>query len=135
MDIHRAQGNEGILELTDPKEVVIYPKGHWMADFYIEFTHDKYGNHEEVIKKSRASSLFWRFPSRNHLTHNIFDKPSRVKRNGFPSVMMPIGETVLRFSLKDAESVIASLFFARELSCRRTQRSTDSVGNYAILLN
>ena len=53
MDIHRAQGNEGILELTDPKEVVDLSKaGHWMADFYIEFTHDKYGNHEDVIKKS-----------------------------------------------------------------------------------
>ena len=110
MDIHRAQGNEGILELTDPKEVVIYPKGHWMADFYIELTHDKYGNHEDVIKKSKGSSLFWRFPNRNHLTRQMFNKHSRIKRNGLPSVMMQKGEKVLRFTLEEAESVVQSLF-------------------------
>ena len=127
MDIHSIQGNEGILELTVPKELAQRNiNGHWMADFYIEFTHDRYGNHEDVIKRLDRSSLFWRFPNRNHLTHHIFDRPSRVKRNGFPSVMMPIGETVLRFSLEDAESVVASLFWrenrpADEHSDPRTQ--------------
>ena len=112
MDIHGTQGNEGILELTEPKDLAQRNvNGHWMADFYIEFTHDRYGNHEDVIKRLDRNSLFWRFPNRNHLTHHIFDKPSRVKRNGFPSVMMPIGETVLRFNLEDAESVVASLFW------------------------
>ena len=112
MDIHRTQGNEGILELTEPKELAQgNVSGHWMADFYIEFTHDRYGNHEDVIRRLDRSSLFWRFPNRNHLTHQMFDKPSRVKRNGFPSVMIPIGETMLRFSLEDAESVVASLFW------------------------
>ena len=112
MDIHRAQGNEGILELTDPKEVAIYPKGHWMTDFHIEFTHDKYGNNEDVIRRGKGSSLFWKFPNRNHLAHHIFDKPSRVKRNGFPSVMMQKGGKVLRFTLEGAESVVASLFWS-----------------------
>ena len=127
MDIHRTQGNEGILELTEPKELAQgNVSGHWMADFYIEFTHDRYGNHEDVIRRLDRSSLFWRFPNRNHLTHQIFDKPSRVKRNGFPSVMMPIGETVLRFSLEDAESAVTSLFWrenrpADEHSDPRTQ--------------
>ena len=112
MDIHRAQGNEGILELIDPKEVAIYPKGHWMADFYMEFTHNKYGNHEDVIKKSKGSSLLWRFPNRNHLTRSLFNKLSRIKRNGFPTVVMQKGEKVLRFTLEEAESVVASLFWS-----------------------
>ena len=114
MDIHRTQGNEGILELTEPKEFVQHDvNGHWMADFYVEFIHDRYGNHEDVIKRLDRSSLFWRFPNRNHLTHHIFDKPSRVKQNGFPSVMMRIEERVLHFTLEDAESVVASLFWRK----------------------
>ena len=127
MDIHRTQGNEGLLELTEPKELAQRNVGgHWMADFYIEFTHDRYGNHEDVIKRLDRSSLFWRFPNRNHLTHHIFDKPSRVKQNGFPSVMMRIEERVLHFTLEDAESVVASLFWrknrpADEHSDPRTQ--------------
>ena len=110
MDIHRTQGNEGILELTDPKEVAIYPKGHWMADFHIEFTHDKYGNNEDVIKRGKGSALYWKFPNRNHLTRYMFNRHSRVKQNGFPSVMMQKGEKVLRFTLEEAESVVQSLF-------------------------
>ena len=127
IDIHRVQGNEGILKLTEPKELAQGTvSGHWMADFHVEFTHDRYGNHEDVIRRLDRNSLFWRFPNRNHLMHQMFDKPSRVKRNGFPSVMMPIGETVLRFSLEDAESVVASLFWrenrpADEHSDPRTQ--------------
>ena len=112
MDIHRIQGNEGILELSDPKEVAIYPKGHWMADFHIEFIHDKYGNNEDVIKRGKGSSLFWKFPDRNHLTRHLFNKRSRVKQNGFPSVMMRIEERVLHFTLEDAESVVKSLFWS-----------------------
>ena len=112
MDIHRTQGNEGILELTAPKEVAVYPKGHWMADFHIEFTHDKYGNNEDVIKRGKGSSLFWKFPNRNHLTRHLFDKRSRIKQNGFPSVMMQKGEKVLRFTIEAAESVVASLFWS-----------------------
>ena len=133
MDIHRAQGNEGILELTNPKEVAIYPKGHWMVDFYMEFTHDKYGNHEDIIKKSKGSSLFWRFPNRNHLTRYMFNRHSRVKQNGFPSVMMQKGEKVLRFTLEDAESVVASLFWSSNYPAHehdpRTQLATSPLYN------
>ena len=133
MDIHRIQGNEGILELSDPKEVAIYPKGHWMVDFYMEFTHDKYGNHEDIIKRSKGSSLFWRFPNRNHLTRYMFNRHSRVKQNGFPSVMMQKGEKVLRFTLEDAESVVASLFWSSNYPAHehdpRTQLATSPLYN------
>ena len=59
----------------------------------------------------------------------MFDKLCRVKRNGFPSVMMPIGKQVLRFTLEDAESVVASLFYRNnrpihEHSDSRTQLET-----------
>ena len=104
------QGNEGILELIEPKGLTQRGlAGHWMVDLYIEFTHDMYGDNEYVIKIP-GETLFWRFPNQNHLMHEIFDKPSRVKRNGFPSIMMQSGKKVLTFTLKEAESVVASLF-------------------------
>ena len=110
MDIHRVQGNEGILELAEPKGIA--PRdgdGHWMADFYIEFIPDKYENREDTVSMA-PKTLFWRLPNRNYLTRFMFDKPSRIKQNGIPSVMMRIGERVLRFTLEDAESIVASLF-------------------------
>ncbi len=110
IDIHRVQGNEGILELTEPKGLTQHGlAGHWMSDFYIEFTHDMYEDQDCAIKIP-GQTLFWRFPNRNHLTRRMFDKPSRVKRDGFPSVMLQRGEGVLRFTLEDAESIVASLF-------------------------
>ena len=110
IDIHRAQGNTDIVELTEPKGLAQHDtNGHWMADFYIEFNHERYGDHEDVVI-TVGKTLFWRFPNRNHLMRYMFDKPSRVKQNGFPSVLMRIGKQVLRFTLEDAESVVASLF-------------------------
>ena len=39
IEIHRGQGNTNILELTEPKGLSQRDlDGHWMADFYIEFT-------------------------------------------------------------------------------------------------
>ena len=110
IDIHRVQGNKGILELTEPKGITQRGlAGHWLIDLYVEFTHDMYEDNEYVIKML-GKPLFWRFPNRNHLMHGMFNKSSRVKRNGFPSVMMQRGKKVLRFTLKEAKSVIASLF-------------------------
>ena len=110
MDIHRAQGNEAILELVEPKELSQSGlAGHWMADFYIEFVHNRHENREDGTMVA-PKSLYWRFPNRNHLAHRMFDKPSRIRRNGFPSVMMQREETVLRLKLADAASVVTSLF-------------------------
>lgn len=110
MEIHRTQGNEAVLELAEPKELSQHGLvGHWMADFYIEFVHDRYENREDTVMMV-PETLYWRFPNRNHLAHSMFGKPSRIRRNGFPSVMMQIGEKVLRVALADADSVIACLF-------------------------
>ena len=112
IDIHRVQGNKGILELTEPKGITQRGlAGHWMIDFYVEFTHDMYEDNEYVIKMP-GKTLFWRFPNRNHLMHGMFNKSSRVKRNGFPSVMMQRDKKVLRFTLREAESIVASLFYS-----------------------
>lgn len=111
MDIHRVHSDKEILELIEPRGLV--PRdvdGHWMADFHIEFTHGRYGHRNDVIKEPDESFLFWQFPNRNHLTRLMFDKPSRVRRNGFPSVMMRVGENVLCFTLEDAESLVVALF-------------------------
>ena len=110
IDIHRMQGDEGIFELTEPKGIAQHGlAGHWMVDFYIEFVHDMYEDNEYVIKIP-DKTLFWRFPNQNHLMYEMFDKPRRVKRNGFPSIMMQSGKQVLRFVPKEAKSVLASLF-------------------------
>ena len=110
MDIHRTQGNEEILELAEPKGLAPHDgNGHWMADFYIEFISDRYSNQEDV-GMTATPSLYWRLPNRNHLAFDMFDKPSRIRRNGFPSVMMQMEERVLRLKLTDADSVVTSLF-------------------------
>ena len=128
IDIHRAQGNTDIIELTEPRGLAQHGiNGHWMADFHIEFTHDRYVNHEDM--RAGRTPFFWQFPNRNHLMRYMFDKPGRVKRNGFPSVMMPKGKKVLRFTLREADSVVASLFWRdnrpiHEHSDPRTQLAT-----------
>ena len=110
IDIHRAQGNKDIIELTEPKGLSQRGlAGHWMADFCIEFVHDEYENRDEVEMMTERT-LFWRLPNRNYLARYLFDKPSRIRRNGFPSVMVQIGENVLRLTLANAELVVASLF-------------------------
>ena len=113
IDIHRAQGNTDILELTEPNGLAQHDlDGHWMADFYIEFTHDRYGNKDDIIKRIDGDSLLWKLPNRNHLADGMFSKSSRIRQNGFPSALMKKGDQVLRLTLKGAESVVASLFYS-----------------------
>ena len=59
IEIHRGQGNTNILELTEPGGLSQRDlDGHWMADFYIEFTHDRYGNNDDVIKKMDVDTAY-----------------------------------------------------------------------------
>ena len=108
---HRAQGNQDILELTEPNGLDQYHSGgHWMADFYIEFTHNSDGNQMDVIRWINDISIFWKFPNRNHLTYKMFNRFSRIRQNGFPSALMKSGEKVLRLTLENPEVVVQSLF-------------------------
>ena len=112
IEVHRAQGNKDIFELTEPDGLAQRDMdGHWMADFYIEFTKDMYENHDQIIRSVGWDSFFWKIPNRNHLTYHMFDRFSRVRQNGFPSVMMKRSEKVLRFTLENPESTVASLFY------------------------
>ena len=109
----RAQGTQDILEVTEPSSLAQYNSdGHWMADFYIEFAHNRDGNQMDLIRWINNRSLFWKFPNRNHLTSNMFNRFSRIKQNGFPSALMKRGEKVLRLTLESPESVVASLFYS-----------------------
>ena len=111
-EIHRGQGNTNILELTEPNGLDQHDlNGHWMADFYIEFTHDKYGNNDDVIRRMDGPFLLWMLPNRNHLTYSMFDRFSRIRLNGFPSARMKRGEKVLKLTLTESESVVKSLFY------------------------
>ena len=113
IETHRAQGNQDILEVTEPNSLAQHDsEGHWMADFYIEFTHNRSGNHEDIIRRVDDTSSFWKFPNRNHLTSNMFNRFSRIKQNGFPSALMKRGEKVLKLMLESPESVVASLFYS-----------------------
>ena len=112
IEIHRGQGNTNILELTEPKGLSQRDlDGHWMADFYIEFIPDRYANHEDVRIRGVDNAFLWQFPNRNHLTYFMFDRFSRIRRNSFPSVLIKRGGKVLKLTLKEAESVVSSLFF------------------------
>lgn len=112
IEIHRGQGHTNILELTEPDELSQHDlDGRWMADFYIEFTHDLYGNNDDVIRRMDGNFLLWMFPSRNHLTYSMFDRLNRIRLNRFPSALMKRGEKVLKLTLDNPESVVSSLFF------------------------
>lgn len=112
IEIHRGQGSTNILELTEPNGLDQHDlNGHWMADFYIEFTHDRYGNNDDVIMRMDGHFLLWMLPSRNHLTYSMFDRFSRIKRNSFPSALMKRREKVLKLTLTESESVVKSLFY------------------------
>ena len=113
IEIHRGQGNTNILELTEPNGLAQGDlAGHWMADFYIEFTDDGNKNQDDVIRRMGRNPGFWKFPNRNHLTSNIFNRFSRIRQNGFPSALMKRGEKVFKLTLEGAESVVASLFYS-----------------------
>ena len=126
----RAQGTQDILEVTEPNGLAQYNSdGHWMADFYIEFTHDRYENQEDIIRRVDDRSSFWKFPNRNHLASNMFNRFSRIRQNGFPSALMKRGEKVLRLTLENPEAVVGSLFYSNnrfvyEDSDPRTQVAT-----------
>ena len=110
---HRAQGNQDILEVTEPNGLAQSDSdGHWMADFYIEFIHSRDGNQMDIIRWINDISLFWKFPNRNHLTYRMFNRFSRIRQNGFPSALMKRGEKVLRLTLESPELVVASLFYS-----------------------
>ncbi len=111
IETHRAQGTQNILELTEPNGLAQHDSdGHWMADFYIEFTHDRYGNKDDVIRRMDGHFLLWMFPNQNHLTYSMFNRFSRIKRDGFPSALMKRGEKILKLTLTESESVVNSLF-------------------------
>ena len=132
IEVHRAQGNKDIFELTEPNELAQQDSnGHWMVDFYIEYSKGVYENHEEIIINTDWDSFYWKLPKRNHLTERMFDRLSRVRQSGFPSVIMKREEKVLRFALENPETVVASLFYRNNRfvyaeSDPRTQLTTTS---------
>ena len=112
IEIHRGQGNTNILELTEPNGLAQRDlDGHWMADFYIEFVHNRYANHEDIKIRGNGYAFQWQFPNRNHLTYSMFDRFSRIRLNGFPSARMKRREKVLKLKLTASESVVKSLFY------------------------
>jgi hypothetical protein len=103
MDLYRATGNDEYIILNEPDVMEGVMAGeYWMADVYIQFR-------PEQVKDIAGMDFWWQFPQRNHLAYYIFRKPSRIRSDGFPSVLMRRGETILNIKLPDDHSIFLSL--------------------------
>jgi hypothetical protein len=104
MDLYRATGTTERLTLQEPDfpQGAGVPVGHWMADLYIEFRPERY-------PMIRGRSLWWQLPRLNILAWQIFQRPSRILRTRYPSVLMKWGEPRLDIALLDDLSVFAVL--------------------------
>lgn len=110
LELHTARTRTEQLQIEDPD----VPHGtmggeKWMADLYVEFEN----TNEHVISNS---TKWWQLPQKNHLLHNIFNKPARINRSRTFSVLnsrkvgdMTPGEHHLIIRLPDAQDVIRSL--------------------------
>lgn len=103
MDLYRATGSEEEIVLNEPNVLKWGMSGeHWMADVYIQFKPERYTNFI-------GNDLWWQLPQRNHLARRMFQKPSRIGLDGFPSVLMTRGGSTLSIKLPDEESVFRTL--------------------------
>ena len=102
-DLYRATGTTERLTLQEP-EVLQGPRRdeHWMADVYIEFRPERYPT-------IRGRPLWWQLPRVNALASRMFQHPSRILRNRYPSVLMQRGEPRLDITLLDDLSVFTVL--------------------------
>lgn len=103
MDLYRAAGTTERLTLQEP-DVLQGPHlgEHWMADLYIEFRPERYPT-------ISGRPLWWQLPRLNDLASRMFQRPSRILRTRYPSVLMKRGEPCLNITLPDDLSVFAML--------------------------
>ncbi|OCZ54295.1 hypothetical protein [Dehalobacter sp. TeCB1] len=100
MDLYRGIGNKEQIVLKNPDPGSEYFRhGYWMSDIYINHIN----NHRD--------NLWWQLPSKNVLAHNIFHKPSRIKKDGFFSVLSNQANPNLKISLYDDASIIRMLLW------------------------
>jgi hypothetical protein len=104
MDLYRATGTTERLTLQEPDlpQGAWVPVGHWMADLYIEFRPERY-------PMIRGRPLWWQLPRLNILAWQMFQRPSRILRTRYPSVLMKCGEPRLDIALLDDLRVFAML--------------------------
>ncbi|GJM43728.1 MAG: hypothetical protein DHS20C21_05700 [Gemmatimonadota bacterium] len=103
MDFHRAAGRSEELMLTEPGPPIVSHGGeHWMADVFVAVPRDR---HPTIMGRE----LWWQAPRVNALASHMFQRPSRVLRTRFPSVLMRHGQPQLSIRLPDEESVLSFL--------------------------
>jgi hypothetical protein len=103
MDLYRATGTTERLTLQDPDVLQgPYLGEHWMADLYIEFRPERYPT---IVGRE----LWWQLPRLKGLASQMFQRPSRMLRTRYPSVLMTHGEPRFDITLPDDLTVFALL--------------------------
>jgi hypothetical protein len=104
MDLYRATASTERLTLQEPDlpQGAWVPVGHWMADLYIEFRPERY-------PMIGGRPFWWQLPRLNILAWQMFQRPSRILRTRYPSVLMKRDEPRLDIALLDDLSVFAVL--------------------------
>ena len=106
MDFYRGTGYEEHIVLNESDVLEGTMRGeHWMADVYIQFRHERYTGNSYFL----GHDFWWQFPQRNHLARKMFQRPSRIDSDRFPSVLMTLGNPILHVSLPDEQSVFRTL--------------------------
>jgi hypothetical protein len=103
MDLYRATGTTERLTLQEP-DVLQGPSlgQHWMADLHIEFRPERYPT---ILGRP----LWWQLPRLNGLAWQMFQRPARILRTRYPSVLMKRREPRLDITLFDDLGVLAAL--------------------------
>ncbi len=103
MDRYPLTGTEESIRLQGP---TIYSgpnmDEYWMADLYVEFRPERY-------QTITGRNLWWQFPRLNMLVSYIFNKPTRVLRERFPSAMIKRDETQFGLKLPSDLNIFRSL--------------------------
>lgn len=95
MDLYRGSSNDERINLQEPdilQGTVL--NEYWMNDIYIEFRPEKNPYSSENI-------FWWQLPRLNELAVQMFNRPSRILRSRYPSILMMRGASRLRIVLPD----------------------------------
>jgi hypothetical protein len=107
MDLYRATGTTERLTLQEPDLSQGPSQGDcWMADIYLEFRPERYPT-------IHGRDVWWQLPRVNELAAHMFQRPSRILRTRYPSVLMKRGDRHLDIALPDDITIFAQLAMAR----------------------
>lgn len=88
----RVSGDEAHITVSPPKLQEGFMGGeHWMTDVYIKFRPERF-------TYVQGKDYWWQLPQNNDLSHRLFHKPSRICKNGIPSVLLKRNTSISPYS-------------------------------------